>query len=384
MRKLFAAIACTCAVAASCSSGSTNDTSSARDAGASVATSAAPYRSDIYDSPDNWLCLPGRANDLCQSDLDTTVIQPDGSTSIEPHTAASDPPIDCFYVYPTISGDQAMNSDLVPGPEEKTTTLNQAARLNSQCRVFAPVYRQTTLATITGGPGSGGDRDAANAIADGDVLDAWRWYLANENDGRGVVLLGHSQGSSRLTKLIREQIDPDPHVRARLVAAYLPGTSVRVPDGQDVGGDFQNIPLCRAQDQTGCVVSWASFRATSPPPANSFFGRPRGGDGVAACVSPASPAGGSAPLHSYFPASAADDPSITTPFVSFPGLATGECVQQGGFSYLQVTLHADPGARVDDVPGDLTPEWGLHLVDVNLVMGDIEDMVGQQAAAYAN
>jgi hypothetical protein len=49
-----------------------------------------------------------------------------------------------------------------------------------------------------------------------------------------------------------------------------------------------------------------------------------------------------------------------------------------------VTLHADPGARVDDVPGDLTPEWGLHLVDVNLVMGDIEDMVGQQAAAYAN
>ena len=43
---------------------------------------------------------------------------------------------------------------------------------------------------------------------------------------------------------------------------------------------------------------------------------------------------------------------------------------------------AGDGPRADDVPGDLSPEWGLHLVDVNLVMGDIVRNVAAQAAAF--
>ena len=35
-----------------------------------------------------------------------------------------------------------------------------------------------------------------------DVVDAWNYYLAHENHGRGVVLVGHSQGSGVLTGLI--------------------------------------------------------------------------------------------------------------------------------------------------------------------------------------
>jgi hypothetical protein len=201
-----------------------------------------------------------------------------------------------------------------------------------------------------------------------------------------VVLIGHSQGSGHLNRLIREEIDPNEQARAQLVGAYLLGSTVRVPAGADVGGDFQHVPLCARDDQTGCVVTYASFRSTSPPPANSFFGRPRGGgEGIAGCVNPASPGGGSAELHSYFPASAADDPNVSTRWVSFPGLITAECVEQGEFSYLNVTVHGDPtDPRVDDIPGDLTPEWGLHLVDVNLAMGDIVAMVDRQAAAFAN
>ena len=60
---------------------------------------------------------------------------------------------------------------------------------------------------------------------------------------------------------------------------------------------------------------------------------------------------------------------MTTPFVRLPGLVTGECTTTDGLHYLAAEVHPDPGPRSDDIVGDLTPQWGLHLVDVNLVMG---------------
>ena len=44
---------------------------------------------------------------------------------------------------------------------------------------------------------------------------------------------------------------------------------------------------------------------------------------------------------------------------------------------------AGDGPRADDVPGDLSPDWGLHLVDINLVMGDVVRNVAAQAEAFA-
>lgn len=79
-----------------------------------------------YADPARWLCLPGAANDLCHGDLDATVVYADGTTEIEPHVFAKDPPLDCFYVYPTVSTDPSGNSDLLPGKEEISVTKNQA------------------------------------------------------------------------------------------------------------------------------------------------------------------------------------------------------------------------------------------------------------------
>ena len=361
----------------------------------------ADYESANYGDQSHWLCRPG-ADDACAGDLTATVVEADGTTRPEEFVPADDPPVDCFYVYPTISRDETPYSDWEASPEEEGfVVLHQAARLASACRVFAPIYRQRTLTALLASLGGSDPPVGQEGDPFADVLDAFRTYMAEDNDGRGFVLVGHSQGAGLLGELIRTEIDPHDDVRARLVAAYLAGTAVAVPEGAVVGGDFQNVPLCAAPDETGCVLTWATFRSTAPPPPNSFFGRPRDGDGVAGCVNPADIRGGSAELTPYFPADASASilstlgvsggsggwlpgTDITTPFVTLPGLISGECVSQGGFSYLSVTVNADPSdPRADDIGGDLTPEWGLHLVDVSVVMGDIVERVRDQAAAYA-
>ena len=364
----------------------------------------ADYEPEVYADLANWVCHPD-ADDICDDGLDATVVEADGTLTEEPWQADPDAPIDCFYVYPTISLDTTEIADRNAGDEERFVTLNQAARLGATCRVFAPVYRQRTLAgltsALTGSTTTVAGQQPEPSPGYTDVLDAFSTYMATENDGRGVVLVGHSQGASVLNQLIREEVDPNPEVRDQLVAAYLAGSSVRVPEGADVGGDFEQLPLCRKEDQVGCVVSWASFRADVPPTENALFGRPRTGEGVAACNSPALLAGGSAEVHSYFPSDPdasilsslgagsgrttewATGTEITTPFVSTPGLVTAECVSKDGFDYLEVTVEGDPAdPRVDDIGGDLTPDWGLHLQDINLVMGDMVRLVGTQAAAW--
>lgn len=363
----------------------------------------AGYTSANYEDDAHWLCRPGR-DDICDADLDSTVVAADGTLTRVPFEEVADPPVDCFYVYPTISRDPGPNSDWsASDDEEGYAAYNQVAPLRGQCRVFAPIYRQRTLAALAGRLGGGTDpAGATDPYAD--VLDAWSTYMARDNQGRGVVLIGHSQGAALLSQLIATEIDPDPDARALLVAAYLAGWAVTVPAGEDVGGSFDEVPLCRADDQIGCVVSWASFRATRPPVEGALFGRPRQGDGVAACTNPAALAGGAAPADQLISANraasilaslapdAADalpwvDPAsgrVDTPFVTLPGLVTVECASRDGFDYLEVTVEADPSdPRADDIGGDLTPDWGLHLVDLNLVMGDLRRLVAGQAAIWA-
>jgi hypothetical protein len=221
------------------------------------------HESELYSEDGNWLCRPGSADNVCERDLDATVIYADGTTELEEHRAAEDATIDCFYVYPTVSSDEEGNSDLDPAEtEEIDAALNQVARLSSVCDVYAPVYRQVTLNGISAGEGVEGDWD----LAYGDVLDAFKHYVDNHSDGRDFVLVGHSQGSAHLRQLIMEEIDDEPELRERLVTAVLLGWSVNVPEGATVGGDFANVPLCEAADQTGCIVSYESFRANAPPP----------------------------------------------------------------------------------------------------------------------
>ena len=368
----------------------------------SPAASPAPAAKNDYADPHAWLCKPGRADDVCgRSNQGATIVRADGSTTAQPFKADPDAPIDCFYVYPTVSRDPGGNSTMAIEKEEISVVDQQFARFAAKCRPYAPVYRQVTLTALQAGM-LGKPIPADRALAYDDVKDAWDYYLAHDNHGRGVVLIGHSQGSGILIQLVKNRIDGKP-VQKQIVSVILGGARLQVPIGKDVGGDFSSIPLCHAASQTGCAINFASFRVDSPPPSNSRFGTSSAPGLQAACVNPAALGGGSGALHAYLAsgtdaivASAAPPKpwtvppkAIDTPFVEVPGLLTAECVNDGTHAYLAITVHPDPaGQRVNEITGDIVvgktilKDWGLHLIDMNLAMGNLVGIVGEQSKAY--
>src|SRR5216117_4017440 len=114
--------------------------------GSIVYAQTAPPKND-YSDPKTWLCRPGR-QDACAVDLSTTIVAADGKLTREVWKANPNALIDCFYVYPTVSRDPGGNSDMTPGPEENGVVALQFARFASQCRVYAPLYRQATLTAL--------------------------------------------------------------------------------------------------------------------------------------------------------------------------------------------------------------------------------------------
>ena len=356
-----------------------------------------------YSNPKSWLCRPGQTGSACDVDHTTTVVAANGTLKRETWTADANAPVDCFYVYPTVSTDPTPNSDMNADPAEMNVVRQQFARFGAKCRPYAPMYRQVTLAGLRRmlSPGGGGVALDKGLQYD-DVRDAWKYYLEHDNKGRGFVLVAHSQGSFILAELIRQEIDGKP-IQSKLVSAILLGTTIAVPKGKDVGGSFQHVPLCRSASQIGCVITFASFRSTIPPPANTLFGKVPDATMVAACTNPAALGGGSGDLHAYLSATGSTitgttkpkpwvvpEQAIDTPWVSVPGLLTAKCSSNDNASgYLEVTVNGNPAdPRTDDIVGDIgaapnvLANWGLHLVDVNLAMGNLLDVVGRQVKTY--
>ena len=350
-----------------------------------------------YSKASSWLCLPGNP-DVCSAPLATVAVNPNGYGSVGRSVPASNPPIDCFYVYPTVSRDSGLNSDLNMS-EETGAALAQAARFSSVCKVYAPKYRQMTVGAILAFS-AGQDVTAAAIQSYGDVVAAWRNYLVNRNNGRPFVLIGHSQGSLHLIQLIAREIETNPAVASRMKLAILPGFNVMVPQGKLVGGDFKKTPLCSRLRETGCVIAWTSFRENNVPPPGAIFGVATQPGMTVACVNPAHPgSNGWARLDSYWPAksgyavpggpiswSSEGDPP--TPWVRVEGLNSGRCINDGPRGYFAIRTNADPkDKRTDRIGGEVgigglfIPGWGMHLADMSVVQGDLIRLVGEIGAA---
>lgn len=371
------------------------------------ATAPTPVR-----APTTWGCLPGMANNPCDGLLATTYL---GSTFVQPRRVSSvdEPPrspdsgVDCFYVYPTVSSALTENAPARMASEIRAIYRYQAARFSQVCRVYAPLYRQVSLlgilGRVTGGEGDG--RPAAPAsieTAYGDVVAAWDEYLARYNRGRGVVLIGHSQGSGMLIRLLRDRIDASPRERSRLVSAIVPGGDLTVATGARTGGDLQAIPTCARTGEIGCVIAYSAF--AHRPPRGALFGRPydqlRSFFGLAsrpgtevACVNPAELSGSgdrllpitrTEPFPSLIGAGLAlmfygAPPRAATPWVVPGDQLRASCRQTGRAHVLAVRA----GTRASTVPLESpTPDWGLHLADINLPLGNLVRIVEAQAATW--
>ncbi|MEO8539572.1 MAG: DUF3089 domain-containing protein [bacterium] len=341
-----------------------------------------------YSTDAHWICRPEKQGTPCDGSLDQAVLSSDGSVKLVKAGVAANPPIDCFYVYPTVSTDPGVNSDLDPGIAETSTVVAQAAPFGQVCRLFVPVYRQLTVTALTTGRFSD---PTGVATAYGDVVAAWEYYLQHDNHGRGFVLIGHSQGAMVLKRLIAEHIDGDARVRSHLVSAILAGTAVSVPSGKDVGGDFANIPACRTTTQTGCVVTYSTFNAVSPPPPLSLFGRVAGLNNQVVCVNPAGPGReqtgelsfwlAASSFRNFATSGAAAAVRPDSGYGVAEGLIDAKCVTNGQFTYLEVHLNAAGSALGLNLPRFLTGEvWGLHILDMSLPMGNLVQLVRMESS----
>jgi hypothetical protein len=339
-----------------------------------------------YADADAWVCRPGR-DDACALDLTTTEVLPDNTTVEVPHDSAVDPVADCLYVYPTLDLRLGTNvhTDFDNNDNERTTTAVQAARFSEVCALHAPLYRQATLGTFTNADEV--DRARCFDVGFSDVLRAFEGLVAADDNDRPFVLLGHSQGGQIVSRLVRERVEPDAALRARLVAALPIGWPVGTAAGQTTGGSFEEIPTCSAGDEVGCAVGYRSFVEGEEPPGN----REEFAEGDEIVCSEIADPDGQGDDHLDRVWMAWDNNLVTLPEGAAPTTETvlyrdffaARCVAgEGGDNGLQ--WRAEPRAgdqRANPVDFEnplLTGANGAHLFDMHFGQGALIDLVGRK------
>jgi len=362
---------------------------------AAIANGADPANTDAAGT--EWICRPGQGGDPCTSPETAQVLAASGPATTQQARPAPNPPIDCFYIMPTVSTQPGLTANLKISRTETVTTTLESSRFSADCNVYAPVYPQITLRGLKkAGAGTAAGVQQGYQV----VQAAWQDYLAHYNHGHGVVIIAHSQGSAMAEELLRTQVDPNPQARQHLVSAIIPGGNVVVPAGKQVGGTFQHIPACATAAQLHCVVAYSSFGQA--PPSTAFFGIP--GQGVSLlnvtpspeagmqvmCVNPAALAPGDGAVEPYLPTDAAmaalkaGKPlsSVPVPWQTTPGLYSVACAHQGNGTWLQVTAPVTPGDTRTVVTPPQGPRAGLHRFDIDLFLGNLTTLVQTETTAY--
>ncbi|MDH3655422.1 MAG: DUF3089 domain-containing protein [Myxococcales bacterium] len=355
-----------------------------------------------YASKDLWLCRPDIENDRCDTaDLSMTEIRPDGTKVVLDEVAPNpNAEVDCFYVYHTVnkSPEPGNTETLVPHPENVIQAVfRNGAHYRGVCRVFAPLYHQMSLITYTAHWPNFEDTEFFQRAYD-DIVEAFEYYMRVHNQGRSFVLIGHSQGSHILARLLEDGFDDDEELRGQLISAVLMGPTnrVQVLEGEPVGGSFDNIPLCTSADQTGCVIAFDANPAgveTRYDIATIYFP-----PNARACVNPSSLGGGSGTLAALIYPRIYDSlipfpEGVETEWVRYPNIYTSRCSEERREVFVWfVDLSSEYTGEVPITPQELQEAlvevWGanknLHSAEYFIANTDLVRIVEQQIASRGN
>ena len=204
-----------------------------------------------YGDPFFWSALPDRQDFADHIPIHSPVELIDGQ---------KDAVADVFYIHPTtFFSREEWNADLHDEKVNKSTderaVKNQATAFNGSCKVYAPRYRQAAYNAYF----SLTSPDAMKAfeLAYEDIKNAFQYYLDHYNNGRPIIIAGHSQGTTMAKWLLRDFFDGTP-LQNQLVCAYLIGMPV-------YKNEFTSIPPCDSANQIGCYITWRSYVAGNEP-----------------------------------------------------------------------------------------------------------------------
>ncbi|HMW38806.1 MAG: DUF3089 domain-containing protein [Saprospiraceae bacterium] len=208
------------------------------------------YRLPDYNNSYYWASLPFKKDLADESPAGTEVDH-------IPEEA------DVFFIHPTTYfGDKrhrTWNADLDDAEVNRTTDEGsiryQASIFNNSARVFAPRYRQAHYHSFF-------TKDTASArkaydLAYEDIYGAFLHYYDNWNNGRPIIIAGHSQGALMAIRLLKEVFD-NKEMKNKLVVAYVVGFPV--PQGT-----FKYLQVCHEEHETSCICSWRTFKSGTEP-----------------------------------------------------------------------------------------------------------------------
>ncbi|MDP5030391.1 DUF3089 domain-containing protein [Paraglaciecola sp.] len=209
-------------------------------------SSMAPPKPD-YSVQASWLTLPDK--------VDYADMVPEGLKDEQANA-----PADVFYIHPTAYyGNSNWNSDM--SSEKGAAQIveymvaTQASIFNACCKVYSPQFREATLSAFMR------QEYGALELAYDDVQRAFEYFLQYQNKGRPFIILSHSQGTTHALRLLEEYIIPRGLVD-HMVVAYLIGYELPL---DKFSRGLKSIKPCGDEQQTHCIVSWATYGETSDP-----------------------------------------------------------------------------------------------------------------------
>ncbi len=315
-----------------------------------------------YATPAAWLARP----DLPQ---DPSRWVPAG------FARARDPRVSIFYVAPTaFTRRTAWNAALDDRETNDRLALfasSQASAFNGVGAVWAPRYRQAGIGAFLA---SSADANAALDFAYRDVARAFDAFLAQIPADRPIMLVGHSQGSLHLMRLIHARVAGRPLAK-RIVAAYLVGWPISLTADLPALG----LPACAGPGQANCILSWQSFAEPADPhqvtdtydATVGVTGQPRRGTPML-CVNPLTGAPDTAALPGANIGALVPKPGLGGADI-VPGRVPARCGRHG---FLLI------GAPPEGYGAYVLPGGNYHVFDYALFWANIRADAAARAATF--